>query len=216
MEVLKLELVCLIPGEFHRKHPNRIDFILDFPEILFLSHDLNFFFFFSKFANPWITILCVSCVTTVIWHLNANCTEWAHGEMIYTVWTTFLCFSSIGRSFRSSISLCLLSLMMSRQKLTACFALLHQLTFASSRGKSRPRKTPFWKVYCYGCFVSIPWFHNFHSECVDTGLRLRFYSDLLFFFPLVRLKMNAGILCTLFVLSDNATFGSCGNSFNSI
>lgn len=51
--------------------------------------------FFSKIASSWLTVACASCVTTLIWHLNATCTEWAHREMIYMVWITFLCVSPL-------------------------------------------------------------------------------------------------------------------------
>lgn len=78
--------------EIHWKHSNRMDFILDFPEIKYFSHPLTWFeFFFSKCTSSRLTITCASCVTKVIWHLNASYTEWAHREMIYTVWITFLC-----------------------------------------------------------------------------------------------------------------------------
>lgn len=102
-------------------------------EFSFLTHALNF----SKIANSRRVILFASCVTNDLWLQNERCADRAHHEMTYSIWLTFLCFCFLGRSFKGSISVCHLSLMMSRPKLMACFALLPQSTCSSSTGKTR-------------------------------------------------------------------------------
>ncbi len=79
-----------------------------------------------------------SCAIKDLWLLNKQCIhrKCVTIKMSHSVWLTCLCFCSLWSSFRDSTLACLLSLLMSRPKPTACSALLPPSTCSSSTGKT--------------------------------------------------------------------------------